>query len=106
MNTHNLFYFSSNGDSRPGTGLGNLDPDNQLLMPDALTAPDGAFLNLESSIHHPMVDNTISLHLPEDHMAESGMPDQTTLLQNEEESFALAPVDASALKGLLYDVIK
>lgn len=25
--------------------------------------------------------------------------DQTTLLQNEEESFALAPVDASALKG-------
>lgn len=106
MNTHNLFYFSSNGDSRPGTGLGNLDPDNQLLMPDALTTPDGAFLNLESSIHHPMVDNTISLHLPEDHMAESGMPDQTTLLQNEEESFALAPVDASALKGLLYDVIK
>ncbi|XP_034244818.1 double-strand-break repair protein rad21 homolog [Thrips palmi] len=90
---------SSNGDSRPGTGLGNLDPDNQLLMPDALTAPDGAFLNLESSIHHPMVDNTISLHLPEDHMAESGMPEQTTLLQNEEESFALAPVDASALKG-------
>lgn len=25
--------------------------------------------------------------------------DQTTLLQNEEESFALAPVDASALRG-------
>lgn len=25
--------------------------------------------------------------------------DQTSLLQNEEESFALAPVDASALKG-------
>lgn len=25
--------------------------------------------------------------------------DQTTLLQNEEESFALAPIDASALKG-------
>ena len=90
---------SSNGDSRPGTGLGNLDSDNQLLMPEALTAPDGAFLNLESSMHHPMVDNTISLHLPEDHMAESSLPDQTTLLHNEEESFALAPVDASALKG-------
>lgn len=27
-------------------------------------------------------------------------PDQTTLLNNEEESFALAPVDASALKGV------
>lgn len=25
--------------------------------------------------------------------------DQTSLIQNEEESFALAPVDASALKG-------
>lgn len=29
-----------------------------------------------------------------------GLPEQTTLLQNEEESFALAPVDASALKGV------
>lgn len=27
------------------------------------------------------------------------MQDQTTLLHDEEESFALAPVDASALKG-------
>jgi hypothetical protein len=26
--------------------------------------------------------------------------EQTTLLQNEEESFALAPVDASALRGI------
>ncbi|KAJ8960631.1 hypothetical protein NQ318_013923 [Aromia moschata] len=30
----------------------------------------------------------------------SPVAEQTTLLQNEEESFALAPVDASALKGL------
>ena len=30
--------------------------------------------------------------------------DHTTLLQNEEESFALAPVDASVLKGK-YDAI-
>jgi hypothetical protein len=28
--------------------------------------------------------------------------EQTTLLQNEEESFALAPVDASALRGMDY----
>lgn len=28
------------------------------------------------------------------------LQDQTTLLHDEEESFALAPVDASALKGL------
>ncbi|CAH0553929.1 unnamed protein product [Brassicogethes aeneus] len=31
---------------------------------------------------------------------EAPTPDQTTLIQNEEESFALAPVDASALRGL------
>lgn len=30
------------------------------------------------------------------------LQDQTTLLHDEEESFALAPVDASALKGLSY----
>lgn len=29
------------------------------------------------------------------------LQDQTTLLHDEEESFALAPVDASALKGSL-----
>lgn len=29
------------------------------------------------------------------------LQDQTTLLHDEEESFALAPVDTSALKGLI-----
>lgn len=33
------------------------------------------------------------------------LQDQTTLLHDEEESFALAPVDASALKGLYYNII-
>lgn len=42
--------------------------------------------------------------IPEEHpmdVAEEPPPlqDQTTLLHDEEESFALAPVDASALKG-------
>lgn len=36
---------------------------------------------------------------PVPELAEEPPQDQTTLLQNEEESFALAPVDASALKG-------
>lgn len=31
--------------------------------------------------------------------------EQTTLLQNEDESFALPPVDASALRGIYYDYI-
>ncbi|ETN62488.1 DNA repair protein Rad21 [Anopheles darlingi] len=35
----------------------------------------------------------------EDGRVDDGLPDQTTLLNNEEESFALAPVDATALKG-------
>lgn len=36
---------------------------------------------------------------PEEPLVETPL-DQTTLLQNEEESFALAPVDASVLKGI------
>ncbi|XP_065083169.1 double-strand-break repair protein rad21 homolog isoform X2 [Ochlerotatus camptorhynchus] len=36
----------------------------------------------------------------EDVGGQEGHAEQTTLLQNEEESFALAPVDASALKGV------
>lgn len=36
---------------------------------------------------------------PEPEMAAA---DNTTLLQNDEESFALAPVDATVLKGTLY----
>lgn len=32
--------------------------------------------------------------------ADQNLAEQTTLLNNEEESFALAPVDASALKGI------
>lgn len=45
--------------------------------------------------------HTEALH-PEDEAIPQGdnLPDQTTLLNNEEESFALAPVDVSALKGL------
>lgn len=36
---------------------------------------------------------------PEEPLVEAPL-EQTTLLQNEEESFALAPVDASVLKGI------
>lgn len=40
--------------------------------------------------------------VPEDLHRLSPPLEQTTLLQNEEESFALAPVDASALRGEYY----
>lgn len=36
-------------------------------------------------------------------VADEALAEQTTLLNNEEESFALAPVDASALKGIFLE---
>ncbi|XP_018565982.1 double-strand-break repair protein rad21 homolog isoform X2 [Anoplophora glabripennis] len=49
----------------------------------------------------PSVHSVHPEHPPEPQPEEPApVADQTTLLQNEEESFALAPVDASALKGL------
>jgi cohesin complex subunit SCC1 len=41
-------------------------------------------------------------HIEQPEEAVSTPLEQTTLVQNEEESFALAPVDASALKGKYY----
>lgn len=38
-------------------------------------------------------------HAMDGHEELPALAEQTTLLQDEEESFALAPVDASALKG-------
>lgn len=54
-----------------------------------------------STLPHTSPLHAEALH-PEDEAIPQGdnLPDQTTLLNNEEESFALAPVDASALKGL------
>lgn len=47
------------------------------------------------------------LVIPEEHAMDNieeplPLQDQTTLLHDEEESFALAPIDASALKGKSY----
>lgn len=36
-----------------------------------------------------------------EHHAQGNNADQTTLLQNEEEGFALAPVDTTAVKGII-----
>lgn len=48
--------------------------------------------------------------IPEEHAIDNieeppPLQDQTTLLHDEEESFALAPIDASALKGKFYSNI-
>lgn len=76
--------FSSDG-SRPATPLPSQEPE----LP---------------RIDEGLTETHRNSHLPHDleKEKEDQLPqnDQTTLLQNEEESFALAPVDASALKGL------
>ncbi|XP_026474531.1 double-strand-break repair protein rad21 homolog isoform X2 [Ctenocephalides felis] len=80
----------SSDDSRPAspilpTGAGRatpLAPSPQLMPPPSVPS---------SEMHEQHMDDGNILP-PE--------ADQTTLLQNEEESFALAPIDASALKGV------
>lgn len=68
----------SSDDSRPASAIGH--------PPAAATSPTPAQHTDPQQESH------------DDHT--NGAPaDQTTLLQNEEESFALAPVDASALRG-------
>mgnify|MGYP002716471827 CR=1 FL=1 len=75
---------SSDG-SRPATPLPNQEPE--------LPRAEEDMAETHSSPHHQ--------HDSEKEKEDLLPPnDQTTLLQNEEESFALAPVDASALKGL------
>ena len=68
--------------SRPGT------PDQMSVNGDMSggAAPD----------HQPQLDLTPA---PAPAITPAKMADNTTLLQNEDESFALAPVEASALKG-------
>lgn len=76
---------SSDNDSRPGSAL-----DGNLLgqMPPPSVA--------QSQEAEPVIPET-----HEETQQDNANADQTTLLHNEEESFALAPVDASALKGTL-----
>lgn len=82
--SHLLNCISSDG-SRPPTPLPSQEPE----LP---RVDDG----LGDGRHSPNQDGDIDKD-KDDQLQQN---DQTTLLQNEEESFALAPVDASALKGL------
>ncbi|XP_063227523.1 double-strand-break repair protein rad21 homolog isoform X2 [Bacillus rossius redtenbacheri] len=74
---------SSDGDSQPATPAPGLPPEPPPPeQPEPVAPPP---------VEPPYQD-------PVDELP-SVAQDQTTLLQNEEESFALAPVDASALRG-------
>jgi len=69
------------------------------------TLPGAEFLPPTDLNEPPITQNDLDVALETEPPGESAPEnenqnaEQTTLLQNEEESFALAPVDASALKG-------
>uniref|UniRef100_A0A1Y1N7N5 Rad21/Rec8-like protein N-terminal domain-containing protein n=1 Tax=Photinus pyralis TaxID=7054 RepID=A0A1Y1N7N5_PHOPY len=73
----------SSASSRPHSALGSIAPE-----PGALQIPT------------PAIDRPEQYGQIEEPPHASPPLEQTTLLQNEEESFALAPVDASVLRGL------
>ncbi|XP_069700024.1 double-strand-break repair protein rad21 homolog isoform X2 [Periplaneta americana] len=74
---------SIDGDSRPATPVQGLVPEPPPPEPQPVVPPP-----IEPAFQDPVEEQPGSV-----------THDQTTLLQNEEESFALAPVDASALRG-------
>lgn len=71
------------GDSRPSTPVQGLVPEPPPPEPQPVIPPP-----IEPAFQDQVDDPPCGVAL-----------EQTTLLQNEEESFALAPVDASALRG-------
>jgi len=71
------------GDSRPSTPVQGLVPEPPPPEPQPVLPPP-----IEPAFQDQVDDQPGSV-----------AHEQTTLLQNEEESFALAPVDASALRG-------
>ncbi|XP_058812778.1 double-strand-break repair protein rad21 homolog A isoform X2 [Topomyia yanbarensis] len=86
---------------KPGTSQSQAPPKAPIYHDAALEAPPTP----TSDPHHEEAERRMDAE-PErsgELMAmdeEGDHAEQTTLLQNEEESFALAPVDASALKGV------
>lgn len=87
-----FFYISSSPAlSRPPSALSTSNVEIPETRHDALMPQAGA--SHENDGNAANVDE----HAEDD----ANFNEQITLLNNEEESFALAPVDASALKGML-----
>ena len=84
---------SSPGDDRPATPLENppvMDTDSSPLSP----VPSQHSIRSSQSAAAPAQVNPLSMDPSQD------ISDTTTLIQNEKESFTLAPVDATTVKGL------
>ncbi|XP_077288258.1 RAD21 cohesin complex component verthandi [Arctopsyche grandis] len=82
-------------------------PDHLLLPPPSVPPPSVHSQELDERSYTPCLIERAPSRLGD--LGRDGVPgdgvdahegDHTTLLQNEEESFALAPVDASVLKGI------
>jgi len=84
-------------------------PDHLLLPPPSVPPPSVHSQELDERSYTPCLIERAPSRLgsdagpgqegPGDGMDHPGEGEHSTLLQNEEESFALAPVDASILKG-------
>lgn len=82
--------FSSPALSRPPSALATANIENADARHDALIPQTGT--------QHDNAGNAVNVDENADD--DGNFNEQTTLLNNEEESFALAPIDASALKGM------
>lgn len=80
------------GTSQDGIALAPVVPEIPAEAPSAMVTEP---IQEQLEMHHEAEEQ---VHREVD--VEEAEGEQTTLLQNEEESFALAPVDASALKGV------
>lgn len=88
---------SSDNDSRPPSAL------DGPAMPEPSTSANDLDIGVDLPSTQLDLPQESNEHIANEEANQSNtdVPDQTTLLNNEEESFALAPVDASALKGNL-----
>ncbi|XP_040159713.1 double-strand-break repair protein rad21 homolog [Anopheles arabiensis] len=100
-------HFDMGGAPSPAPSTDNSRPASPMINnalvdgePQPGTSKDA--MNVEGQQLHPETGLPISQNREDGDDGvggNEGHPDQTTLLNNEEESFALAPVDATALKG-------
>lgn len=83
----------------PAAAMNDLGP-SAAPAADALAPASDIFMSEPKSVAPPQPPVLAETEGPGAHEAAAApFQDQTVLLQNEEESFALGPVDASALRG-------
>lgn len=85
---------ASSNSSRPTSALGG--PISSALNHNALPPKSPARLRENMNANNQGIDNIPDIDDP----LPGGIVDQTTLLPNDEEGFALAPVDTTTVKGL------